>query len=880
MNLGSFASAAQQCDQLRSTVDLNGNSTQVPQFQCNLLLTDRRSAADVARGIKNGSALSLCFDQSGLLMLQAENTLALQQPTKPAGSNSQEPLGGGWPAYDFGDNSFSGIVRNADGSISLRTTSRSTASTPNFFTIEFQDEFNEYQQDSLSLVALDDVLLTGQEVTTTLMALGLPNFDQATRMTALQLSKSVYGNTTVEFETSVRGVGLRPGDIIALTYSKEGFNRQPFRITRIAPSKNYRTAVITAQIHDDAWYSATTVSGAGSGRQAGSEVGLPRPLVGTTLDSNGQPQFGIAESSTTGADGTISEVATVSFNSSPMPAISTLGLPLASLSPQIVTIGGTLNGNRTYYYGLSALDSNSAEGPLSFVIPANVPAGTNTNQVTLVSLSFSSTSSGFRVYRGTNPTQLLRIADVAPIAGQYVDTGATPELLGPPDQNYDHANFYWRLELQPEVATDIYSKTTAGNSALNMLANEFIGSIARITQGTGLGQERVVAGNTATTVMLNTQWDLPPDTTSQFLLADSTWQFGASANASPVSFAIPNRPGATIHVSGRSANILDQECAYALSPLTRWRIEGFAGSNVDTDVPGAPSFGLLPTGQGTVEVQGVGFPSLTNTATVDAGTLTLAYWDELGGPSLTRLATGITATDTVIVLSAPLSVQAGDLIQIESEVVLVQVGSTGNSVQVDRAAEGSSATVHNAQVAIYELAKKTFVMPFPPDFFGSPASGSYAYPVFLPDVRISAAELFVTNSRGNSDVTRQAFTNSTDQGLRTLAGGQLSIQVQGMLAIQTNASPPLLVESTCTVRDVYAVVQTASTGSPIVLQITQNGQPYCGLTIPVGATVSNIVDGFGLGPLQESARVGLDITSVSQTSDTLPGSDLTVTIRL
>ena len=78
----------------------------------------------------------------------------------------------------------------------------------------------------------------------------------------------------------------------------------------------------------------------------------------------------------------------------------------------------------------------------------------------------------------------------------------------------------------------------------------------------------------------------------------------------------------------------------------------------------------------------------------------------------------------------------------------------------------------------------------------------------------------------------------------------------------------------------YAVVQTAPAGAPIVMQVTQNGALYCELTIPTGATVSNDVDGFALGPLQAQAIIGLNITSVVQTSNTAPGSDLTVTIRI
>ena len=164
----------------------------------------------------------LGYGQSGLLELRVENTLALQQPTLPSGSNSTATLDGGWPAYEFSDGSaaFSGILRKANGDPAIRLWARNGADIANRLTVEFQDEFNEYQQDSLGLVDVDDALLTEREVSATFAALGLPNFDQAARMLQLQLDKALSGSTFVEFETTVRGVGLKPGDLITVTYLK------------------------------------------------------------------------------------------------------------------------------------------------------------------------------------------------------------------------------------------------------------------------------------------------------------------------------------------------------------------------------------------------------------------------------------------------------------------------------------------------------------------------------------------------------------------------------------------------------------------------------------------------------------------------------------
>jgi hypothetical protein len=881
LDLATFSAVAQRCNALVSTVDVNGNSTTIPRYQCNLLLTGSRSAGDIVRGIRNGSAMYLTFDPNGLMQLNPEDTLANQQPAQLASSNSTEPLNGGWPAYEFGDNAFSGIVRNANGASSLTVTSQSIANSPNQYTVEFQDEFNDYQQDSLALVDIDDFLVTGQNVTATLTALGLPNFDQANRAAALQLYKSVNGNTYVQFETSVKAVGLKPGDIITLTYAREGFSRQPFRITKLSPGVNFMTAVITAQIHDDAWYTVVNSNGAGPGRQVSFEVGIPRPLVGSVLDSSGVEQFGISETSITSTDGSVTESLSVSFSVPAKPEVSSAGVPLLGLNAQVSNSGGSLAGGQTLYYGISAVDASGAEGGLSFIAMATVAAGTNTNQVTLLSLSFSSAAVSFNVYRGLNPTQVLRVASGVTIAAQFVDSGLTAVLQGPPDYNYDHADFYWRLELQPPEPANINSSNSIGNSTLDMVVNLYNGATVRITAGTGAGQEQTIASNTATTLMVITQWSVQPDNTSYFLIADSTWQFGASSNASPVSFAVPNREGVTIHGSGRAANVMDEECSYALSPLTRWTILGSTGSALDTDVSAQPVFGLYPIGAGSIEVLGIAFSDLSNTRSISAGTLTLAYWDELNGPATILLSAAMGAMDASFNVATAVSASSGNLIQIDQEVMVVQETVTSSTtVAVTRASHGTAAAAHAAETGVYILEEKIFILPFAQDFFGSPASGSYAFPITIPDVRIAAAELFMTNSRGNSSVAAESFTNTTDFGLRSLLGGQLTIQVEGALAIQANAAPPLLVETSCSVRDVYAVVQDAPSGAPITMQVTQNGAVYCELTIPTGATVSNDVDGFALGPLQAAAIIGLNITSVVQTSDTAPGSDLTVTIRL
>src|ERR1700728_941966 len=164
----------------------------------------------------------MVVDTQGLLEARIENTFALQQPTLPPGSNSVNPYNDGWPAYEFDATS---IARNKDGSSSLKLTKLGAQDTPNRLSIEFQDSFNQYQQDSLSLVDEDDVDLCGQEIPAIWDAVGISTFSQASRMLLLGLNRAIEGNHFIQFETSVKALGLLPGDLITITYPKENLQR-------------------------------------------------------------------------------------------------------------------------------------------------------------------------------------------------------------------------------------------------------------------------------------------------------------------------------------------------------------------------------------------------------------------------------------------------------------------------------------------------------------------------------------------------------------------------------------------------------------------------------------------------------------------------------
>ncbi len=167
---------------------------------------------------------------------------------------------------------------------------------------------------------------------------------------------------------------------------------------------------------------------------------------------------------------------------------------------------------------------------------------------------------------------------------------------------------------------------------------------------------------------------------------------------------------------------------------------------------------------------------------------------------------------------------------------------------------GTTAAAHAAGAAVYALLDQTAIVPFAAGFFGSPYSGSWSYPVVLPDARVASAELFLTNDRGSGPSSSINLTDTDDLGLRTLAGGQYSIQVSGFLAVEQSAAPPLVVESAHSVRDVYAVLGTAA-DAPVTLQLNVNGAAYCTVTFVTGQTISNATSGSTLPALPQGAQV-------------------------
>jgi hypothetical protein len=881
LDVASFARAASHCDELIEVQDAFGNARMSPKFEVNLALLKRRSAADVVRGIRTSAALMLTFGGDGRLQLRPEDTIARQQPVKPEGANSESMVAGGWPAYEFGDgtNGTTGILRKQGGEPSLRMWSKTTAESPNRWSVEFQNSFNEYQQDSVSLTELDDVLATGQELSATVPALGLPHFDQAARVTRFHLMKSIAGNRYVEFETGPQALGLRPGDLIGLTYLKEGLERAVFRIVRMMPGENFTTTCIVAQRHKDEWYELLAgggQEGQDRRRQNGRWGLAPRPVTGVELDAEGRPAFEVEEEAADESGGALR--LRVRYVRPESGAAAGVSVPMVGLTPEVQTTGGMLPGGRSWYYAVSALDGDGRESELSFVVRASVPAG-STNRVSLKELSFAAGTAGFRVYRGENPAALLRIAESAGTAATFTDAGLAAQCALPVDVNFDHAKFYWRMELMPETAVAAATAKTLTGVGLSMTPNEFQSAVVRITAGKGSGQERAVLSHGADTFDLQTEWTTVPDGSSEFVVAEAGWRFGAATRTDRVEFEVPNRPGVRVQISGRSADVSGNEADAEISPMHRHQLGGQAGG--DRDVPPKPAFMLAMAGSGEVWLTGIGFETLENTSTIGSGTLVVRYADEAGERERWALAGELTAEEEWIGFAEAAAVAEGDLLQADRELMrVVEVSAGGLMVRVERGVLKSKAATHPAGRLAERLKRMVVVAPFQAGLFGSSASGSYALPVTLKNVRIAAAEFYVTNRIGDSMTETACYTGFADRGLRTYAGGQFTLQVEGDLAVEASATPPLVVEENRTVAEVRAALAEAPVGGSVMARLRVNGHAYCDVTIANGQRMSAPVSGVELERLVAGSEITLDVLSVPIGAGTRPGRNLTVMLRV
>jgi hypothetical protein len=882
LDLASFAIAAAQCDELVDSGAGGETPANIPTYEVSLALTDRRSLHEVVRGIRTASGLMVSLNGEGRLAVRVAAALGAQQPDRLPGSNAAQQLAGGWPAYEFGDGTdgTTGILRRDSGESTFRLTARAASETPTRLTAEYQDSLGGYQRESLSVVDFEEVARQGVEIPAALAALGLPNAHQAARILRLELRKSIAGNLFAEFDTSLRAYGLRPGDLITVTMAKEGLRRSLFRVLRIAIGENFETARILAQKHEDDWYDSSLGGPAGLTGLDDVAAGRMQSLCGAVLHPDGSQDFEVRQTVLGGTSESASLELTVRFTPPAAPSPLAPSAPTLSLVSEPLSTGGSLEGGRTLYYALTAVDAAGNQSRLSFLVPARLPGGSSTGSVKLTGIRWPARAAGVYVYRGVSPIQLLKIDTIPAPASEYTDTGLAPQLVPPPDASFRQATFYWRPEILPATAATLAGASMIGNDTLALTPNEYAGASVRVVSGRGAGQERIIESHDATTMQLRGAWVVLPDSSSHFVIAEAGWRLGGVTASQVVRFPIPYRPLTAVHVTGVAVDAAGNESPRESALVTRAQITAGGGES-DGDVPPAPVFGLSTTGEGDLEAGAIGFATTENTRTITHGTLVLHCWDELGSPTPNSLAALLTGSATSVRIAGGGEFPAAVLLQAGQELLRVlDVPGPDGSLPVERGVHGTPVEEHAAGSPLFALQRRTSVLSFPPGFFGSPASGSYYYRFPLPSARVAAAELSVTNQWGPGPAAALAFTMLADGGLRTLAGGQYTLMAEGDLAVESQVTPPLTVGATAAVRDVLATVGREPLGAPVVIRLRVDGATYCDLTVPAGQRRATPHSGADKAPLAEGAVLTVDVLSVGTAAGTYPGRDLSVVVRI
>ncbi len=158
---------------------------------------------------------------------------------------------------------------------------------------------------------------------------------------------------------------------------------------------------------------------------------MPRPLVGSVMDSNGIEQFGITETTTASTDGSFTCDVERGVRASGGAPATGVGDSVGELeSDGRNRRAGRSRAGRCCITRECDRMGAGRRAALSFTVPAKIPATTNTNAVTLSGLSFSPGTAGFDVYRGSNPAELLRIAASVAVASSYHRYGRGDELIG------------------------------------------------------------------------------------------------------------------------------------------------------------------------------------------------------------------------------------------------------------------------------------------------------------------------------------------------------------------------------------------------------------------------------------------------------------------
>jgi hypothetical protein len=882
LDIPSFANAAWLMDQAVEVPATEEPALFEVRAAFNCALLDRKSSIDILRGLRQGAELLLRLNEQGHISILVEGTISDQQSAKAAHSNATSPLNGGWPSFEANDGSTGDctILANKQGDIDLRLFCQPTSQTSNRLTVEYQDSRNDYVNGSLSLVDLDDVVTAGSEIPGIFRGLGIPTQSQAERVLSKELARTVDGNLFAEFSTTVKGLGMQPGDIITLTSGDYELARAPFRVLRLSPGLNFETVSVLAQTHDDSWYGqGTAVSSSSTGWPSAVNSGTPLPIAGYTYSADNGHMLDILESSAPLADGGENELLVVRFRP-PRQQVASLPAPGINL-PAAIATGGTLRPvTKALYYAVTAVDSAGAESRLSQTVQVLTGAMESDFGVSINGLTAPMGATGLRVYRGESVYDLLYLSDIAPNLTSWTDQGGEVSPMRPPDPRYDHVDFYWRSELTGQLAIERLSNDSVEVLDGKYETDQFAGSALSVVTGCSKGWQTTVAANTNTTFTTTDPLPTVLAVGDTVAIADSSWRLAGRSYSDQITWEAPNRAGLTIQIVGRSCTANGMEAPAEQSFLTRYTLVGGSGSLMDSRVPPQPACLIEAPADGTILLRSVTTETLTGTSTVSEAILVTYSTDETSTIETFSLQTPLAADGLTLPLADTQSLAQNTYVQVESEIICInELSKDGSGRWIDRGVAGSTAAAHLARTSGVVLERNLHTVPLGEGFFANPAHTDFQYRFLFPNRRVVGAELFLSNTKGTGPENATCFIRDGGNGLRTFEGATLILQASGIISIERDAANSISIDRVRIVRDIQAFVDSAPSGGNITAVVKANGNPVATLTVPDGDVRSGSFVPAGTLALAEGTKVNLDITSVPQGTNTFSGKNLSLQLR-
>lgn len=882
VDIPSFANAASVLDQV---LPASGGGEPVifeARAAFNYAVLDRKPAIDIIRGLRQGAELMIRLNAKGQINLGVEAKISDQQSTKTTHTNAISTLNDGWPSFEANDGSVGACTILADkvGDIELRLFCQPTSQTTNRLTVEYQDSRNDYRNGSLSLVDLDDVGRAGSEIAGIFRGLGIPSRTQAERVLSKELARNVDGNLFAEFSTSVKGLGMQPGDIIAITSGVYELTRAPFRVLRMSPGLNFETLVVLAQAHDDGWYGpGTAVSSGSTGWPSSVNSGTPLPIAGYSYDPQNGHALNVLESSASLADGGANELLVVQFRP-PRRQVASLPTPGIGRASLLMQDGGLEPSTKVLYYAVTAVDSAGVESRLSQVIQVVTGAIESSFVVNLNGLTAPLGAVATRVYRGESVFDLLYLTDVDSHLTSWIDYGGQVSPMRPPDPRYDHADFYWRSELTEQFSVVGLSNDSVEVYGGTLQVDQFAGCAIVVTSGRSKHWESILISNDG--AAFKTADPLPSDLQvgDLFVIADASWRLAGRSYSDQITWESPNRTGLTVQIIGRSSTASGMEAPIEQSFLSRYTMVGGSGSLMDSRVPPQPTSAIEAAFDGTLLLRKITTETMTGTSTVSDALLVTYSNDEAVPVTSFTLIAALGQNALTLPLPDVLFIAQNTYIQIDSEIICVNEPTTdGLARWIERGIGGSNSASHSGGVTAVVLERNLHTVPLGTGFFANPAHTDYQHRFLFPNRRIAAAELYLVNMKGTGPGQETCFLLNGQRGLRTFEGGSLILQASGVLSVERDAVNSVAVDRVRIVRDIQAFVDSAPSGGAVNVVIKANGAPIATIVVLSGAVQSGPVVPVGTLSLIEGAKMNIDIAAIPQGANTFSGKNLTVQIR-